>query len=50
MALGNLFGRSENRLRPVWQASVPDHAISLTWSPDGARHGGRSGQRTHHRL
>jgi WD40 repeat protein len=37
MALGNIFGKAENRLRPVWQASVPDHAISLAWSPDGSR-------------
>lgn len=31
----NLFGRSENKLRPVWQAAVPDHAIGLAWSPEG---------------
>ena len=37
MARINLFGRAENRLRPVWQASVPDHAIGLCWSPDGSR-------------
>src|SRR5262245_54326861 len=36
MALGNIFGRAENRLRPVWQASVPDHVIGLAWSPDGS--------------
>ncbi len=30
----NLFGKSENKLRPAWQASVPDHAIGLAWSPD----------------
>jgi WD40 repeat protein len=30
----NIFGRSENRLRPVWQATVPDHTISLSWAPD----------------
>ncbi len=30
----NLFGKSENKLRPVWQASVPDHAVGVTWSPD----------------
>ncbi|MBA4063894.1 MAG: hypothetical protein C0501_09315 [Isosphaera sp.] len=28
-------GKPENKLRPVWQAAVPDHAISLSWSPDG---------------
>jgi WD40 repeat protein len=37
MARINLFGRSENRLRPVWQAAVPDHAIGLAWAPDGSR-------------
>src|SRR5215217_5727514 len=38
MARINLFGRPpENKLRPVWQASVPDHAIGLSWSPDGSR-------------
>ncbi len=31
----NIFGRSENKLRPVWQASVADHAIGVAWSPDG---------------
>jgi WD40 repeat protein len=30
----NIFGRAENKLRPVWQASVPDHTISVSWSPD----------------
>ena len=30
----NLFGRSDNKLRPVWQATVPDHAIAVAWSPD----------------
>ena len=30
----NIFGKSENKLRPVWQASVPDHTIALSWSPD----------------
>jgi WD40 repeat protein len=35
MARLNPFGRSENKLRPVWQASLPDHTISLSWSPDG---------------
>ena len=24
-----------NKLRVAWQASVPDHAIGLSWSPDG---------------
>ncbi len=37
MPLSNLFGRPENRLRTLWQAAVPDHAISLAWSPDGTR-------------
>src|SRR3954454_8062169 len=37
MALANIFGRAENRLRPVWQAAVPDHAIGLAWSPDASR-------------
>jgi WD40 repeat protein len=32
----NIFGKSENKLRPVWQAAVADHAIGLAWSPDGA--------------
>jgi WD40 repeat protein len=27
--------KPENKLRPVWQAALPDHAISLSWSPDG---------------
>jgi WD40 repeat protein len=36
MALGNIFGRAENRLRPVWQASVPDHVIGLAWAPTGS--------------
>src|SRR3954452_14593242 len=35
MARLNLFGKPENKLRPAWQASVPDHAIGVTWSPDG---------------
>jgi len=34
MARLNLFGKSENKLRPVWQASVPDHTISVAWSLD----------------
>jgi WD40 repeat protein len=37
MARLSIFGRSENRLRPVWQASVPDHTIGLSWAPDGTR-------------
>ena len=37
MARINIFGKAENRLRPVWQAAVPDHAIGLAWSPDAAR-------------
>src|SRR5262245_45154916 len=38
MARINIFGRQpENRLRPVWQGSVPDHTISLAWSPDASR-------------
>jgi WD40 repeat protein len=36
MARFNLFGKTENRLRPVWQAAVPDHVASVAWSPDGA--------------
>ena len=35
MARLNLFGKSENKLRPVFQASIADHAISVVWSPDG---------------
>ena len=35
MARLNLFGKSENKLRPVWQAAVPDHVVGLAWSPDG---------------
>lgn len=31
----NLFGKSENKLRTVWQASIADHTNSLAWSPDG---------------
>jgi WD40 repeat protein len=30
----NLFGKPDNKLRPVWQASVADHTIGVTWSPD----------------
>src|SRR5882672_1178684 len=26
---------SENKLRPIWKATLPDHAIGLSWSPDG---------------
>lgn len=26
-----------NKLRTAWQASLPDHAIALAWSPDGKR-------------
>ena len=37
MARLGIFGRSENRLRPVWQAAVPDHAIGHSWSPDSTR-------------
>src|SRR5262249_4565927 len=37
MARIPIFGRAENRLRPVWQAAVPDHAIALAWAPDNAR-------------
>src|SRR5262245_64866625 len=38
MARINIFGRQpENRLRPVWQGTVPDHAIALAWSPDNSR-------------
>lgn len=36
MARINIFGKAENRLRPVWNATVPDHAIGLAWAPDGA--------------
>jgi WD40 repeat protein len=35
MARLNPF-KSENRLRPVWKAALSDHAIGLTWSPDGS--------------
>jgi WD40 repeat protein len=35
MARLNLFGKLENKLRPVWQASIPDHTIGVAWSPDG---------------
>lgn len=35
MARLNLFGKSENKLRPSWTAAIPDHVIGLTWSPDG---------------
>ncbi len=31
----NPFGKPENKLRPAWQASLADHAIGLSWSPDG---------------
>lgn len=27
--------RTDNKLRPVWQAAVADHTIGLAWSPDG---------------
>ena len=37
MARLNIFGKSENKLRPVWQSAVTDHAIGLSWSPDGSR-------------
>ncbi len=37
MARMTLFGKAENRLRPVWQAAVADHAIALAWSPDASR-------------
>src|SRR4051794_3621134 len=37
MARFTLFGKPENRLRPVWQASIPDHVISVAWALDGAR-------------
>jgi WD40 repeat protein len=37
MARLNILGKSENRLRPVWQAALPDHVIGLAWSPDGTR-------------
>jgi WD domain, G-beta repeat len=35
MAAATRSKGSENRLRRVWLASVPDHIISLAWSPDG---------------
>ena len=35
--ISSIFGKAENRLRPVWQASVPDHAIGVAWSPDASR-------------
>ena len=37
MARISIFGKAENRLRPVWQAAVPDHVIALAWAPDAAR-------------
>jgi WD40 repeat protein len=37
MARINIFGKVDNRLRPVWQSAVPDHANSLAWSPTGAQ-------------
>ncbi|HEY1190890.1 MAG TPA: WD40 repeat domain-containing protein, partial [Gemmata sp.] len=37
MARINLFGKAENRLRPVWTAPTPDHVVDLAWSPDGSR-------------
>ncbi|MBN9521036.1 WD40 repeat domain-containing protein [bacterium] len=27
--------QSDNRFRPGWTASVPDHVVALAWSPDG---------------
>jgi WD40 repeat protein len=30
----NPFGKAENKLRPLWQAAIADHAIGLAWSPD----------------
>jgi len=36
MARLNPF-KSENKLRPVWQAAITDHVIGLAWSPDGTR-------------
>ncbi|QJW93626.1 WD40 repeat domain-containing protein [Frigoriglobus tundricola] len=35
--ISSIFGKPENRLRPVWQAAVPDHVIGVAWAPDGAR-------------
>lgn len=26
---------SDNKLRPAWSATIPDHVIALAWSPDG---------------
>lgn len=37
MARMTLFGKAENRLRPVWQAAVADHAIGAAWAPDSSR-------------
>ncbi|AMV27958.1 translocation protein TolB [Gemmata sp. SH-PL17] len=37
MARISIFGKAENRLRPVWQAAAADHVIGLAWAPDGAR-------------
>jgi WD40 repeat protein len=37
MARLDLFSKTENKLRPVWQAALSDHVIGLTWSPDGSR-------------
>jgi WD40 repeat protein len=36
MARPNIY-KSENKLRPVWQAALSDHTIGLCWSPDGSR-------------
>jgi WD40 repeat protein len=35
--LGRSKSKSENRLRPAWRASVGDHVIALSWSPDSTR-------------
>lgn len=37
MARLNIFGKSENKLRPVWQSAITDHVIGLSWSPEGSR-------------
>lgn len=28
-------GASDNKLRLAWQATLPDHVIAMSWSPDG---------------
>lgn len=35
MTFGKPAKKPADRLAPVWQGAVPDHAIDLSWSPDG---------------